>query len=82
MANTGTDNLTFDLVSVLYHALQAADVNERYCRDAQGDQETMQFFREVQEQDRRRAERAKQLLGSRMGGSAGMKAAAGNKPST
>ena len=61
---TGTDNVSFNLVSVLYHTLQEAETLEKYIRDAEqsGDQDVISFFREVQESNRSRSERTKQLL--------------------
>ena len=47
-ARTGTDNRTFNLVSVLYHSLESAATNEKYLRDAQGDRECEEFFREIE----------------------------------
>jgi hypothetical protein len=54
---------------VLYHTLQGSETYERYIHDAQqaGDQELVQFLREVQAENRRRAERAKELLRQRLG---------------
>jgi hypothetical protein len=49
--NTGTNNATYNLVSVLYHALQGADLYEKYANDAGGDQDLAGFFREVQQQE-------------------------------
>lgn len=65
---TATRDEHYNLVSVLYHALQAGETVDQYIRDADraGDQELVQFFRQVQEEDRRRAEQAKQLLTSRV----------------
>jgi rubrerythrin len=67
--HTGTRDETYDVVSILYHALQGAETYQQYVRDAEqrGDQELAQFFREVQEEEKRRAERAKQLLANRLG---------------
>lgn len=64
--NTGTDDVTYDLVSVLYHTLQEAETVEKYIRDAQsaGNQEAGQFFRDLQEENRRRGDRLKKLLRS------------------
>ena len=61
---TGTKDEQYNLISVLYHTLQGAETYEQYIQDAQqaGDQELVQFLREVQAEDRRRAERAKELL--------------------
>jgi hypothetical protein len=66
---TGTKDEQYNLISVLYHTLQGADTYEQYIQDAQqaGDQELVQFLREVQAEDRRRAERAKELLRQRLG---------------
>lgn len=66
--NTGTGDVTYNLVSILYHALQGAETYDQYIKDAQegGDQDLAQFFREVKEQNMQRAERAKQFLGRRL----------------
>lgn len=65
---TGTRDENFNLVSVLYHTLQEGETIERYINDARtgGDDELATFLQEVQQQDRERAERAKQLLASRI----------------
>jgi len=73
MANSeskaGTRDEQYNLVSVLYHTLQGTETYEQYIQDAQqaADQELVQFLREVQAEDRRRAERAKELLRQRLG---------------
>ena len=63
-ALTGTADPVYDLVSVLYHALQGAETTVTYADDAafSGDAELLDFFAEVQVQDRIRAQRAKVLL--------------------
>jgi rubrerythrin len=63
-ATTGTRDITYDLVSILYHALQGAETYDRYCHDAidSSDYDVAKFFREVQEEERRRADRAKEIL--------------------
>jgi rubrerythrin len=65
---TGTHDVHYNLISVLYHTLQGAETSMQYVSDAEksGDEEVARFFREVQEEDRRRAERAKALLGQRL----------------
>ncbi len=65
-SSTGTQDATYNLVSILYHALQGADLYEKYASDAGSDQDLANFFREVQQQERQRAERAKQLLATRL----------------
>jgi rubrerythrin len=65
---TGVRDEHYNLVSILYHALQGAETYDTYIRDAEGagDQELVQFFRQVQEEERRRAARAKELLGRKL----------------
>ena len=62
--DTGASDPVYDLVSVLYHALQGAETTMIYSDDAdyEGDAELAQFFQEIQAQDRARARRAKALL--------------------
>jgi rubrerythrin len=66
--NTGTADVTYNLVSILFHALQGAETYDQFVRDAEqsGDQELAQYFRMVKEEDERRADQAKQLLGKRL----------------
>ncbi len=63
-AKTGANDTTYDLTSVLYHALQGAQVYDQYVKDAEqaGSEELARFFRDVQQQDKERAERAQALL--------------------
>ncbi len=65
---TGTSNVTYNLVSVIYHALQGAETYNMYVQDAAdaGDNELADFFRNVQEENRRRAQRAEELLARRL----------------
>ena len=62
---TGTRDEQFNLVSVLYHALQEADTLEVYIFDAEtsGDERLAAFFRETQAMHVQTADRAKELLG-------------------
>lgn len=65
--NTGTDDNLYNLVSVLYHALQGAETHDKYISDADDDQELAEFMRSVKDEGTRRAERAKALLARRLG---------------
>lgn len=66
--DTGTRDTTYNLISIAYHALQGAETYDQYVRDAEGsgDSDLAQFFRDVKEEERRRADRAKKLLASRL----------------
>lgn len=65
---TGTPDDQYDLISVLYHALEGAATCEVYIQDAEesGDSELTQFFQQLRDEECRRAERAKALLAKRM----------------
>ena len=92
-AKTGARDVTYNLVSNLYHSLKGADACDQYIRDAQesGDRELEEFFRDCQDQNRDLAERAKNLLGAKLGqlestqasssaGSSGAKKGGGKAP--
>lgn len=77
--DTGTRDITYDLISTAYHLLQGAETVSLYIADAQqeGNQELVQFFQETKDEYTRRAERAKQLLTSHLGQSQGRGASGG-----
>jgi rubrerythrin len=66
--NTGTGDLTYNLVSILFHALQGAETYDQYIRDAEeeGDKDLARFFTEVKAENSARADRAKDLLHRRL----------------
>ena len=55
---------TYDVISVMYHALQACETYEKYAQDAeqQGNREVAQFFRDVLQQNQQCAQRGQQIL--------------------
>lgn len=65
---TGMRDEHYDIISTLYHALQGADACRQYIKDAEseGDKEVLDFFHEVQDQNRHLAEKAKKLLANRV----------------
>jgi hypothetical protein len=67
--NTGTPDIAYNLISTIYHALQGAETEARYIADAEasGDQETIQFFRNLKQENGRRADEAKRLLSKHLG---------------
>lgn len=71
-AQTGTRDETYDLIAVLYHALQGAENCRTYAEDAQGRQELRQFFERACEMQKQLADEGKRLLHDQlMHGSAG-----------
>jgi hypothetical protein len=65
---THTSNPQYDLASILYHALKGAQTCDTYVKDAEqgGDNELAQFFRQVQQEDVSRANKAKEMLAKRV----------------
>lgn len=61
--HTPADDIVYDLVSIQYHALQAADLYEKYIQDAHEHADVVEFIRQCQQQDNERAMRCHQLLG-------------------
>jgi len=66
--HTGTADQTYDVISVVYHALNGAETYEQYGRDAEesGDDELVGFFRSAHDRLCEIAEEGKALLGSRL----------------
>jgi len=66
---TGVGDLTYNLISIAYHALQGVDTYNMFLKDAQSanDQECSEFIRQTMEEDKQRAERAVQLLARHLG---------------
>ena len=61
---TGFDDVTFDLVSVQYHALKAGHDYGQYVRDAKNAErdDIAAFFEEVMAQDSERASRCHEFI--------------------
>jgi hypothetical protein len=75
---TGTDNTIYNLSSVLFHSLEGGASYEQYMRDAEaaGDEELIEFFRRVRDEDSMRADEAQRLLAERTPVGAGTEGAA------
>ena len=61
---TSVPNIYFDLVSVLYNSLQAAQVASVYIQDAQqsGNPQLVQFFQSYQQAANQQAQQVQQIL--------------------
>ena len=79
--DTGTRDITYNLISVVYHALQGAETTALYIADAEqeGNQELAQFFREAKDEYQARADHAKQLLTAHLSSQQGRGAAGGGQ---
>jgi hypothetical protein len=58
---TGTRDDTYDVISVVYHALQGAENCQIYAEDSEDDQ-LRKFFQQAADEQRRLADQGKQLL--------------------
>ena len=59
---TGTRDETYNLVSVVYHALQGAENCQTYMQDVSGKQDLRQFFERACDMQRQLADEGKRLL--------------------
>jgi len=61
---TGFDDVTFDLISLQYHALKAGHDYGQYVRDAEnaGQDEIASFFKTVMQEDSDRAKKCHEFL--------------------
>jgi hypothetical protein len=66
--STGTPDPHYNIVSVLYHALEGGSTIDTYINDAEGagDDELADFLRQVKQGYTRTADQAKQLLVARV----------------
>ncbi|HYZ17380.1 MAG TPA: hypothetical protein VE591_13310 [Candidatus Acidoferrum sp.] len=67
-ADTGTRDKDYDLVSVVYHALEGASTYGRYQEDArrERDEQAERFFQQAIERERATANEGKRLLKERL----------------
>ncbi len=63
---TGTSDPTYNVIAVVYHALQGAETIQKYLDDQGTDDELRQFFQQVQQGYRRAADMGKNLLVQRI----------------
>jgi hypothetical protein len=60
--HTPADDIVYDLVSIQYHALKAAQTYAKYLQDAEGHEDVQDFIRQLQQEDSGRAIRCHELL--------------------
>ncbi|MFN2504082.1 MAG: hypothetical protein ABR540_07615 [Acidimicrobiales bacterium] len=63
---TGTSDPTYNIISVVYHALQGAETIQKYLDDGGTDDELRKYFQQVQQGYGRAAGMGKQLLAQRI----------------
>ena len=60
--HTPADDIVYDLVSIQYHALKAAELYDSYIDDAHGHEDVAEFIRQCKAEDSARAVRCHELL--------------------
>jgi hypothetical protein len=65
--NFPLDNLTSDLITVLYEKSKGLEAYDKYIRDAQNDQQAKQLFEQMRQQDEQCIQQLTQRLGLRSG---------------
>jgi hypothetical protein len=62
-SHTPADDIVYDLITIQYHALQAAHTYAKYVEDAEDHSDVVEFIEQCRQEDSRRAVRAHELLG-------------------
>lgn len=63
---TGIDNVTYDVMSILTNKLEGVAALQQYKKDAQGDQEVMQCFEEIEERERKDIDKLRGIVAKRL----------------
>ena len=66
--STGTSDPTYNIISVLYHALEGASTIDQYINDARqaGDEDLANYFEQVKQGYTRTSDQGKRLLAERI----------------
>jgi hypothetical protein len=62
------DNLTYDLVTMIYEKSKGLEAYDKYMQDAQGNQECMNLFQQIRQQDSQHVQQLTQALQKVLGG--------------
>jgi hypothetical protein len=66
--NFPLDNLTYDLITILYEKSKGLEAYDKYQRDAQGNQQASQLLQQIRQQDEQHVRQLQQLLAQQLGG--------------
>lgn len=65
-STTGIENTTYDVMTVLTNKLQGVAALQEYKKDAQGDQEVLQCFEEIEERERKDIDKLRGIVAKRL----------------
>lgn len=80
-SNFPLDNLTYDLVTILYEKSKGLEAYDKYMRDAQGDQQCSQLLQQLRQQDEQAVQQLQQHLSRLLGNQGGMSRSVGGSSS-
>jgi hypothetical protein len=60
--HTPADDIVYDIVSIQYHALKAAELYDKYLEDTHGHEDVAEFISQCKAEDSQRAVRCHELL--------------------
>lgn len=66
------DNLTYDLITIIYEKSKGLEAYDKYLRDAQGNQEISRLLQQIRQQDEQHIEQLRQHLGHMLATQGGM----------
>lgn len=72
------DNLTYDLVTMLYEKSKGLEAMDKYMRDAQGNQQVSQLLQQIRQQDEQIIQQLKQHLSQLLSSQGGSRAVGGS----
>ncbi len=70
--NFPLDNLTYDLITIIYEKSKALEAYDKYQRDAQSNQEISNLLQQIRQQDEQHIQQLQQHLSQLMGSQGGM----------
>ena len=80
--NFPLDNLTYDLITILYEKSKGLEAYDKYQRDAQGNQQVSQLLQQMRQQDEQHVRQLQQFLAQQLGGQGGMSQQVGGSSSS
>lgn len=75
--NFPLDNLTYDLITIIYEKSKGLEAYDKYQRDAQGNQEISSLLQQIRRQDEQHVQQLQQQLSQLLAGQGGMSRAVG-----
>ncbi len=63
---SGVPNITYDLIAVLHNKLEGIAALQQYKQDAQGDQEVLSLFNQIEQDETEHVNKLRDLLSRRL----------------